>query len=133
MDVEDVAEIGLKFASGAIGGVHVNYVQRPPVHRLEIVGTNGTLRWDSADGILHVYEMPAEFGTWSADPPTAQIEQIRTPDGFDRNQLFIDQTKHFLDVIRGEQPVCNLQDGIEALRLALAAKESQKTRQAINF
>ena len=49
-DVEDVAEIGLKFASGAIGGVHVNYFQRPPVHRLEIVGTAGTLRWDNADG-----------------------------------------------------------------------------------
>src|SRR5215207_8452867 len=28
--VEDVAEIGLKFASGAVGGVHVNYFQRPP-------------------------------------------------------------------------------------------------------
>ena len=47
--VEDVAEIGLKFASGAIGGVHVNYFQRPPVHRLEIVGTMGTLRWDNAN------------------------------------------------------------------------------------
>ena len=56
MDVEDAAEIGLKFASGAIGGVHVNYLQRPPVHRLEIVGTNGTLRWDNADGVLHFYK-----------------------------------------------------------------------------
>ena len=34
VDVEDVAEIGLKFKNGAIGGVHLNYVQRPPVHRL---------------------------------------------------------------------------------------------------
>ncbi len=52
LNVEDVAEIGLKFANGAVGGIHVNYFQRPPVHRLEIVGTNGTLRWDNADGIL---------------------------------------------------------------------------------
>ena len=62
MDVEDVAEIGLRFASGAIGGVHVNYVQRPPVHRLEIVGTQGTLRWDNADGVLHFYRMSQPFG-----------------------------------------------------------------------
>jgi len=133
MDVEDVAEIGLKFTGGTIGGVHVNYVQRPPVHRLEIVGTSGTIRWDNADGILHIYKMPAEFSTWSADPPQAQVKQFHPPDSFDRNQLFIDQTKHFLAVVRGEQPICNLKDGIQALRLALAAKESQKTGRVISF
>ncbi len=62
LDVEDVAEIGLKFSSGAIGGVHLNYFQRPPVHQLEIVGTSGTLKWDNADGILHFYKMPHAFG-----------------------------------------------------------------------
>jgi predicted dehydrogenase len=113
--------------------VHVNYVQRPPVHRLEIVGTKGSLRWDNADGILHFYKMPAEFGTWSATPPQPEIEQFHPPDGFERNQLFIDQTKHFLDVVRGEKPVCSLQDGIQALRLAMAAKESQKTGQAVSL
>jgi predicted dehydrogenase len=133
LDVEDIAEIGLQFASGAIGSVHVNYVQRPPVHRLEIVGTKGTLHWDNADGILHIHKMPADFGTWSANPPKAQVEQIQPPDGFERNQLFIDQTKHFLDVVRGEQPICTLQDGIQALRLALAAKESQKTGTSISL
>ncbi|MEI6291067.1 MAG: Gfo/Idh/MocA family oxidoreductase, partial [Chloroflexota bacterium] len=64
--VEDAAEIGLKFVSGAIGGVHVNYFQRPPVHRLEIIGTKGTLRWDNADGVLTHISMPDEFGVISA-------------------------------------------------------------------
>jgi predicted dehydrogenase len=69
LDVEDVAEIGLKFSSGAIGGVHLNYFQRPPAHQLEIVGTNGTLKWDNADGILHLSAMPASFGSYSHQPP----------------------------------------------------------------
>lgn len=133
LDVEDVAEIGLKFASGAIGGVHLNYIQRPPLHRLEFVGTKGTLRWDNADGILYVQKMPAEFGTWSASPPQAQVEQFQPPEGFERNQLFIAQTKHFLEIIRGAQPVCSLQDGIQALRLVLAAKESQQSGRVINL
>ena len=51
--VEDTAEIGMKFVGGVIAGVHVNYFQRPPVHRLEIVGTGGTLRWDNADGLAN--------------------------------------------------------------------------------
>ena len=42
LDVEDSAEIGLRFENGVIGSVHLDYVQRPPGHRLEIIGTEGT-------------------------------------------------------------------------------------------
>ena len=133
MDVEDIAEIGLQFSNGAIGGLHLNYVQRPPAHRLEIVGAKGTFRWDNADSVLHTFQMPAEFGTWEANPPAPVVETYDPPEGFERNQLFISQTKHFLDVVRGQKPICNLNDGIQALRLALAAKESQRAGKVISF
>jgi predicted dehydrogenase len=127
MDVEDVAEIGLKFSNGAIGGVHLNYVQRPPRHTLEIVGTQGTLRWDNADGILQLQTFPAAFASYSDDPPDPVIETFTPPEGFERNQLFVSQTRHFIELTRGEpKPICSLEDGIMALRLALAALESQK-------
>lgn len=127
MDVEDVAEIGLKFSNGAIGGVHLNYVQRPPTHRLEIVGTDGTLRWDNADGILHFYKMPAAFGTWSESPPAPVVETYAPPEGFERNHLFVAQTRHFIETAAGNaEPICSLQDGISALHLALAAHRSQR-------
>ena len=134
------AEIGLKFAGGAVGGVHFNYFQRPPVHRLEIVGTNGTLRWDNADAILHFYKSPASFGSYSDQPPAPVMETFLPPEGFERNQLFVAQTRHFIETVRGEfptgmisEPVCNLNDGIQALRLALAAYQSQKTGRMVNL
>lgn len=134
IDVEDVAEIGLKFASGTVGGVHVNYFQRPPVHRLEIVGTNGTLRWDNAYGLLQLYKMPASFGSYADQPPAPVMETFSPPEGFERNQLFAAQTRHFIEVVRGEsEPVCSLEDGVMALRLALAAHESQKTGRRIGM
>jgi predicted dehydrogenase len=134
VDVEDVAEIGLKFANGAVGAVHVNYFQRPPVHRLEIVGTNGTLRWDNADGILHFYRMPAPFGSYSDQPSAPVIESFLPPEGFERNQLFLAQTRHFIEIVRGEKdPVCTLEDGIMALRLALAAYQSQESGLSISI
>jgi len=134
LDVEDVAEIGLKFSNGAIGGVHLNYVQRPPVHRLEIVGTNGTLSWDNADGVLHFHQMPAPFGSFSDHPPVPVVQIFPSPEGFERNQLFLAQARHFLEIVRGEsEPVCTLEDGIAALRLALAAIESQSTAQIIRW
>jgi len=134
VDVEDIAEIGLKFKNGAIGGVHLNYVQRPPVHKLEIVGTNGTLRWDNADGMLHFHKMPAPFGSYSDIPPAPVIESFSPPVGFDRNQLFVAQTRHFVKTVRGQkEPISSLADGIMALRLALAAKESQEKSRIISL
>jgi len=134
IDVEDVAEIGLNFANGAVGGVHVNYFQRPPVHHLEIVGTDGTLRWDNADGILHFYKFSASFGSYSDNPPTPVMETFSPPEGFERNQLFVAQTRHFINIVRGEsEPICSLNDGVQALRLALAARESQKNGRMIKM
>ncbi len=134
IDVEDVAEIGLKFTNSAVGGVHVNYFQRPPVHRLEIVGTNGTFRWDNADGILHFYKSLASFGSYSDNPPAPVIESFSPPEGFERNQLFVAQTRHFIEVVRGEaEPLCTLEDGGQALRLALAAYKSQEMGQTVKI
>ena len=134
LDVEDVAEIGLKFKNGAIGGLHLNYVQRPPMHKLEIVGTNGTLRWDNADGLLHFHRLPAPFGSYADVPLAAVIESFSPPEAFDRNQLFVAQTRHFVEIIQSaKEPLCNLADGIMALRLALAAKKSQEKNRIISF
>lgn len=128
MDVEDVAEIGLRFAGGAIGGVHLNYVQRPPLHRLEIVGTQGTLVWNNADAVLTMLQAPDAFGSISAQPGAVHSERFEPPAGFERNQLFLSQTRHFLEVAAGEsEPLCTLEDGVRALELALAAYRSQSS------
>jgi len=123
IDVEDVAEIGLRFASGAIGGLHLNYVQRPAVHRFEIAGTEGTLRWDNSDGTLIHYQMPDAFGGIYPQPGAAIKTRFPLPEGFERNQLFVAQMQHFLQVASGQtDPVCTLEDGIRALELAVAAQ-----------
>ena len=120
--VEDVGEMGIKFKSGAIGAVHVNYFQRPPDHRLEIVGTKGTLRWNNADGTLHHYNMPDEFGTWSANPAAPIHTKYPLPADFERNHLFVEQMAHFLEVVQGNaEPRCSLDDGVRAVELVMIA------------
>jgi len=123
LEVEDTAEIGLRFASGALGSLHLDYHQRPADHHLEIVATQGSLRWDNSDGSLRLFQ--AERGEW---------QEYHPPQGFERNDMFLAQMHHFLSVARGEQtPDCTLRDGIRALRLALAAHESDKTGRVINL
>ena len=57
---------------------------------------------------------------------------ITPPDGFERNWLFMDELRHFLAVMRGEEsPLCTLQDGAQALQLSLGVLESAETRKII--
>lgn len=123
VQVDDLAEIGLRFANGAVGGLHLNYIQQPPVHRLEIAGSHGTLTWDNADGAARLYR--ADAGAWETFAP---------PPGFERNDLFLAEMRHFIDVARGAAaPLCTLQDGIQAMRLALAVHQSAQEGRVVNL
>lgn len=116
LDVEDCADIGLRFEQGASGTLHLDYLQQPAAHTLEVIGTGGTLRWDNADARLMCYR--SETGEWATHGP---------PDGFERNHLFLDEMRHFLAVARNQAtPACTLEDGARALELALSAREKLK-------
>jgi len=111
LQVEDTAEIGLRFKSGVIGSLHLDYLQRPPSHTMEIIGTQGTVRWDGLSGEVSIYR--ADDGKW---------EKHRPAEEFERNTLFHSEISHFLQVCQGQaKPRCSLDDGIAALKLALAA------------
>jgi predicted dehydrogenase len=123
LQVEDTAEIGLHFRSGALGSVHLNYNQQPASHHLEIIGTRGTIQWDNADGSVRVYRV--ENQAWENIPP---------PVGFQRNDMYLDLMRHFLKVARGEnEPACSLDDGVVALDLALKALESAEQGERIKL
>lgn len=122
--VEDTAEIGLRFANGVIGSLHLDYTRRPPSHQLEIVGTRGTLQWHNDDGAARLYQAPgadpqaASAGEWQIFPP---------PEGFQRNTMFLEQMRHFVAILHGEAaPLCTLEDGVRDLQLSLAAIASQR-------
>jgi predicted dehydrogenase len=127
MPVEDTAEISLRFTNGALGSVHLDYIQRQPSHWLEIIGTLGTLHWDNADGITRVSKVGLEDKISSA-------QAIFPPEGFERNTMFLDELHHFRAVLNGEvEPLCTLQDGIMALRLALSSLNSSHLKQIITM
>ena len=111
LEVEDTAEIGLKFKNGVLSSTHVDYVQRPGQHTLQINGTEGTITWDNATGIAQtMYTVNSE--SWL---------ESSLPVGFERNFLFMDESRHFLDVVNHKvSPICGLEDGIVAIRLTEA-------------
>lgn len=114
LDVEDVAEITLKFNNGCIGSVHLDYFQRPAAHWMEINCERGHIRWDNDTGAAKIYFV--DDGRWEAVSP---------PAGFDRNHLFLEEMRHFLMLIKGEaHSRCTLAEGIRALEVAEAVHAS---------
>lgn len=121
ISVEDTADVQLLFNNGAIGYVHLDYVQRPSSHWLRIIGQQGTLYWDNADGNVHFYS--AQRGQW---------EILEIPKDFERNFMFVREIEHFLACIAGtEYPICTLQDGIRVLQITLAAQQSALEKRQI--
>jgi predicted dehydrogenase len=125
IDVEDTASILLDCrAEGRSLPVHVqlDYIQKPPMRRCEIVGDNGKFALDliACETTLYTNNL--------AEPERTRIEH------FDRNQLFLDELKHFLKCVETrQQPMVTLRDGAESLRIALAAKESIATGQLVKL
>ncbi|MEN4013000.1 MAG: Gfo/Idh/MocA family oxidoreductase [Bellilinea sp.] len=114
LNLDAAADILLRFENDAIASLHLNYIQQPAQHTLQVIGTQGSLYWDNASGCLN-WQRAGETGFHTVQPDA----------DFERNWMFMEQMRHFIAVARGEaQPVCTVQDGARALRLALAALES---------
>lgn len=122
IDTEDVAEILLRFKSGVIAEVHLDYVQRSASRSCQIIGEDGTILWGPEEGVK----------LYSADEK--KWESFKPSKNYDINQTYIDEMVHFINCIEGkEAPLINIMDGIEVLKIALAAKESSKTGKLIKI
>jgi predicted dehydrogenase len=120
---ESNAEIGLQFTSGVTGSIHLDYIQQPGSHTLEINGTQGSMRWNNAKGELMLYQ--AIHKQWTSFFP---------PEGFERNDLFVVEMEALLKLIRGEAPSpCTLDDGIKALDIALSVHQSALEQRMIRL
>ncbi len=137
VDVEDTAEIGLRFESGALGNLHLDFNQQPPAHRFEVIGTKGTIKWDLSDGATRIYRASAEslaISTGRDIKAGGEWEAYPLPEGWERNVMFLDQMKHFVDVVHGKaEPICPLEDGVRAMKLIFAVHESQRTEKLVHL
>lgn len=119
IDVEDVASISMTVHKDDINvpvHLHQDYLQKPVSRGCKIIGTNGRIVVSLSDLTLTHYG------------PDGEIIEHRDFTGFDRNQQFIDEMKHFLACIeRREEPKVSIADGARSLAMALAAKESLNT------
>lgn len=121
IDTEDMAEILLKFETGAIAEIHLDYIQRFRARSCHLIGDRGTIIWDQKERAVRLYS--AGNNHWRV-----------YPESFDNdiNKMYIKEMQHFIRCIEGkEQSVRNEKEAKRVLEIALAAKKSAQTHQII--
>lgn len=123
IETEDTADLLLKFRSGTIGHIHLDYFQRVYSRRCKLVGENGLITWDFTAGQVGVYK--TSTGSWS---------YYRQPDNYEINQMYIDELNHFIRCLQGlEHPTLDLIGAHKDLKVALAAKESAEENRFVTL
>lgn len=114
IETEDTAALLLRFVSGAIGEVHMDYVQRAYSRTCHIIGEEGTIRWDYSAGEVRWYS--AATDAWRV---------FANPAGWEPNQMYLDEVRHLFDCLAGEAyPEQDIHNAAIVVRIALAARRS---------
>lgn len=114
LETDGLAEILLRHEGGVMTNVHLNFVQRDYRRNCQIIGTEGTVYWDFREQRVNVYGEDGELA-----------ETLPEPEGWQFNQMYLDEMSHFLRAVEGAgQTVNPLSGGIDALKIALAARSS---------
>jgi predicted dehydrogenase len=125
VDVEDTASVLMEaVVEGRPVPVHVHqdYLQRPPRRTYEVIGEEGRITLD--------------FGGLTIERVDAggRVAEAHSFAGLERNQLFLDELKHFLACVRGDEtPLVSARDARHSLRMALAARASIETGRVMEF
>lgn len=109
--LEDRASIMLKFSGQRAGTLDTNWLTARRVRTLDLVGLQAVAHLDYIDQTIIISEHEKD-------------EEIK----FVKQEPLMKELTHFVNVVRGkEKPLVTGEDGIRALKLALAAVESYKT------
>ena len=122
LETDDIAEIGLKMANGLVGTIHLDYYSRPTRNGLEVISSKGKLRCNNLNGIV------------TLSPSDGIAEQHEPEPPYDRNNMFLDEMRRFIEVTSGNaQPSCTLEDGIAAQRMVELIRRSWEEKRILKF
>lgn len=118
MDAEDTAALVLRLDGPALAEIHLDCVRRGYARGCSIVGSEGTIQWDSKSGL----RITAADGSVR--------EEAIVPDP---NAAYVAELDAFLQSPDAAPPMASLADGRRVLDIVLAARESSAARREIDL
>ncbi len=124
----DYALVTLSFDNGKMALIEGGWIYPPGTFRtgFDIAGSDGLLEWKSDDAVtIQPFLKPKE---------TTTVDRVGVPSSILAEDPYTTEIKHAYDCIKNNKPfLVTAEDGLEALRIALTAKESLKTGKAISL
>ncbi|MEW6047398.1 MAG: Gfo/Idh/MocA family oxidoreductase [Bacillota bacterium] len=121
-EVERTAHVLLHFAGGALGAIEVGWSTKDGALGYELYGTEGSMLVD--------YQTPIKLLA-----PTVTGPRVRgwIVPSVGRSDPYLEELRHFFDCVRtGESPVVGAHEGIEALRVILAAYDAAESGRTVH-
>jgi predicted dehydrogenase len=113
---DDIADLTVRFASGAIGNIHMNLFAWNVHSHFELLGERGVLQWRRLESEVRLFDSAAS--RWEVYPSGGQL-----------NDMYVEEARHFLACVRGEaMPRCDGWDGLRTMRVIEAARLSAAER-----
>ncbi len=123
IETEDVAALVCRHDSGALSEIHLDYVQRTYERDCQIVGERGSIFWAFKNGEVRWFD--AVTGEWTT---------IAQPSGWQVNDMYVDEMKHFLECVREKRPtVLPIEEAISVMQIAFAAKASARDERLVTI
>jgi len=114
MTADDYAQFVVRFDNGTRGTIHMDVFSRQPFRSLDFTGERGNIRCD----------LNANDVTVTLPGAAPSVERFTC----DRNKMFVDEARCFLDVLAGRSaPIVSGEDALATLRLVDAGRESNRT------
>jgi predicted dehydrogenase len=118
IDVEDFAEVTLRFASGVVAQLHLDYLQRSYRRSCEVIGERGVIVWDYIDRRVTLFT--EEPDRWQG---------FGEPIDVNHNEMFVEEMAHFVRCLEGQEPpIVDGRDALRTLGVVEAAKASAEGR-----
>jgi len=116
IDTDDIADLTVRFASGAVGNIHMNLFAWNMHSHFELMGEAGVLQWRRFENEIRLFDPKAD--RWEVYPFAGQL-----------NDMYVEEARHFVACIRGEAtPRCDGWDGLQTMRVIEAARRASAER-----
>jgi len=117
-----IADIIMKFQNNILTNIHMNYVRGEYRRSVEIICEKGIIKWSLKDDEIKLFHQ-------------SQNSWEKMTVGETINDMYIEEIKHVIYCIENniKSEIIDLENGINTLNVALAAKESSSSGKRICF
>ena len=123
IDTEDIAEIFMRFKTGVIAQIHLDYLQRTYRSNYEFIGEKGVIVWNYITQKIRLYPEKSN-----------RCRVFEKSINASHDSMYIEEIKHFIDCIKGKSKAVNdLKQARDVLKIAFACRESAKRKKMVHL